>query len=549
MRVRAAVAVVVKGLTTTIIFFLLAECVLRGAYGVRNRFVTYVPLPYAVGDDYGPIPPWLDRLLILQPDAALIWKSAPNAHRKYVDIFTPVRRPADRTALLRRFNPVLPVEFRSNPVWEIALNAHGDRSPDIAEAKPPSVLRIACVGDSWTFGMNVNQDQTYPSRLAALLRDERPSARIEVMNFGVLGYSSFQGLQLVKARVLSFNPDIVAIGFGMNDSEVAGYRDKDVPAVAPPSMPQRIREGMKNLSEQIEFYKLLKFAALVLRYRPQSMADALKAEAAFKGAGEVNYDEIEPWVRVSPKDYEHNIREMIALARSRRARSVLLDNELWDGSPYRPILRTISQDEGVPLVDSLAIVRDARKKMEADLESDLRLHPSLVASSFSTDEGSVKAVGRTTATRDTPIDHTSGADVEVVFRVRSGSFPVPKTMSIVGADARLGALVPNTIAMRDDGSNGDERAGDGVWSYAARFPVGTRLFYMYTNSGTPGQWEGLDVPAIRRLAVVAARDGRLYPPIETFGKIYMQADNWHTDAAGYDLIARSVFRAVSTQRR
>ena len=41
----------------------------------------------------------------------------------------------------------------------------------------------------------------------------------------------------------------------------------------------------------------------------------------------VNYDTIEPWTRVSPHDFERNLREMIALARGRGARVVMLDNE------------------------------------------------------------------------------------------------------------------------------------------------------------------------------------------------------------------------------
>ena len=39
-----------KGLTTTIIFFLLVEVALRSAYFVRNSMVRYVPLPYAIGN-------------------------------------------------------------------------------------------------------------------------------------------------------------------------------------------------------------------------------------------------------------------------------------------------------------------------------------------------------------------------------------------------------------------------------------------------------------------------------------------------------------------
>src|SRR5262245_42522460 len=108
-----------KAMLTTVIFFAVVEVGLRLVYASRNAFVNYVPLPYVVGDEYGPIPPWLDSLLILKPDPALIWKNTPNAKRAYVDIFTPVRSDRDRMALLRRFLPWLPVEFRSNPVWRI----------------------------------------------------------------------------------------------------------------------------------------------------------------------------------------------------------------------------------------------------------------------------------------------------------------------------------------------------------------------------------------------------------------------------------------------
>ena len=36
-------------------------------------------------------------------------------------------------------------------------------------------------------------------------------------------------------------------------------------------------------------------------------------------------------------------------------------------------------------------------------------------------------------------------------------------------------------------------------------------------------------------------------PIETFGHLYLQADNWHTDAVGYDLIAHAVADVISGQ--
>ncbi len=36
----------------------------------------------------------------------------------------------------------------------------------------------------------------------------------------------------------------------------------------------------------------------------------------------------------------------------------------------------------------------------------------------------------------------------------------------------------------------------------------------------------------------------MYLPVETFGRIYMQADNWHPDAKGYELIAQAIVDAL-----
>lgn len=527
-----------KSVLTTLIFFIAAELALRGAYAARNSMVRLVPLPYALGDEYGPIPPWLDRLMILVPDDTTIWRNLPNVRRTYVDIFSPAQRTEDRVALLRQFVPTLPPQFRGNPTWTIALNSFGYRSPEPKRVRLPSTLRIACVGDSWTFGMNVDQDRTYPSRLGEQLQHAHPDRTIEVLNFGVLGYSSFQGLQLMKARVLDLHPDVVAIGFGMNDSEVAGYRDKDMVTLPRPGMVARARASARAF----EVYKLLDYLALTLKFHPKSIGDYLSEEASAEAAGTVDYSTIEPWTRVSPVDYETNVREMTRLATGAGARVVLVDNELWDGSPYRPVLRRIAADTHAALVDSLAIIDAARKQTERDIEKRLNLIPANESSIEPTPPAS-PASPASPAPPAPPASRTT-----VVFRVSHGAFPVSGAMSIAGNGAELGAYAPNMVKMRDDGLEGDERANDGVWSYRATFPPGTRLFYVYTNSGARGRWEGLDVPHIRQVVVPAvSATAPVYLPIETFGRVYMQADNWHTDATGYELIAEAVAHAIEQQ--
>src|SRR5262249_43608141 len=92
--------------------------------------------------------------------------------------------------------------------------------------------------------------------------------------------------------------------------------------------------------------------------------------------------------------------------------------------------------------------------------------------------------------------------------------------------------------------------GDGVWSYAAAFAPGTKVFYVYTNSGAEGEWEGLDVPYIRELKV-AAKPGQktVYGPVESFGKVYMRVDALPTAAVGYELVAQALIEALKKNEK
>ena len=50
-----------KVAVATLLVLAAFEGLIRVAYGVRNAFVTHVPLPYVIGHDYGPTPPWLEE--------------------------------------------------------------------------------------------------------------------------------------------------------------------------------------------------------------------------------------------------------------------------------------------------------------------------------------------------------------------------------------------------------------------------------------------------------------------------------------------------------
>jgi hypothetical protein len=76
----------------------------------------------------------------------------------------------------------------------------------------------------------------------------------------------------------------------------------------------------------------------------------------------------------------------------------------------------------------------------------------------------------------------------VVFICDARAVQVGTSIFIAGNMPELGAWTPNSVALHDDGTSGDEKAGDGIWTLTLQLPVGKEILYKYTNSGTPGQW-------------------------------------------------------------
>ena len=102
-------------------------------------------------------------------------------------------------------------------------NTKGFYGPEFSIEKKPGVTRIVCLGDSCThFG-----PETYPDILRVYL-DEVAPGQFEVINAGVIGYTSFQGRKLLESEVLDWSPDIVTVYFGWNDHWLArGREDKN----------------------------------------------------------------------------------------------------------------------------------------------------------------------------------------------------------------------------------------------------------------------------------------------------------------------------------
>ena len=152
---------------------------------------------------------------------------------------------------------------------------------------------IICIGDSVTFGVPVHlnpPEKTFSKQLESLIGKRFGQDKVEVLNAGNPAYTSYQGLKQLKTRLLKYNPDLLIIQFGINDSSPAvGQTDKE----------QSTRSGAV-LSVYNALSKSAVCCAIVkwLRRNPKN---------AIPSNGEVQ--------RVPPADFKKNMLMIMALGR------------------------------------------------------------------------------------------------------------------------------------------------------------------------------------------------------------------------------------------
>jgi len=113
------------------------------------------------------------------------------------------------------FRPGAEGMFMGETRQYVRINSHGFRDVARNYEKPPTSFRIAVLGNSWTEALQVPLDKTYCSVLERKLAGLHCFAgkQVEVLNFGVSGYSTAQELLLLRQEVWKYHPDTVILAF------------------------------------------------------------------------------------------------------------------------------------------------------------------------------------------------------------------------------------------------------------------------------------------------------------------------------------------------
>jgi lysophospholipase L1-like esterase len=105
--------------------------------------------------------------------------------------------------------------YRKEGEAYLEINSLGYRDVEHDLEAPPDTFRIAVLGDSFTEARQMPIEDTYWDRLGKGLADcaALDGRNVEVLNFGIGGYSTTQSLLAYDLDARRFKPDLVLLGF------------------------------------------------------------------------------------------------------------------------------------------------------------------------------------------------------------------------------------------------------------------------------------------------------------------------------------------------
>lgn len=108
----------------------------------------------------------------------------------------------------------------------IRTNRFGLRGPDPVIPKPPGKVRVLMLGDSFTFGFPVRDNETFCALAEQRLRER--GLPVEIVNGGVSGYSPTLEYLSLRDQFLAFEPDLVVLWYDLGDLQEDHWYQKNL---------------------------------------------------------------------------------------------------------------------------------------------------------------------------------------------------------------------------------------------------------------------------------------------------------------------------------
>lgn len=130
--------------------------------------------------------------------------------------------------LALRLLPLEPQTFRSTALEtpHAALWQNPDlRGRPYQPGRHPGVFRVLMLGDSFTWGVGVHAEDTYPRKLERRLNELGSAVEFEVVSWSRPGWNTDRAWQAVRYRLGGMWPDLVIVGFCLNDAEPSNQEE------------------------------------------------------------------------------------------------------------------------------------------------------------------------------------------------------------------------------------------------------------------------------------------------------------------------------------
>ena len=231
--------------------------------------------------------------------------------------------------------------------------------------KRKGAYRILCYGDSQTMGAPWvgGMKNSYPKILQGLLQKELPDQKIQVINMGVSGYSSYQGLLFFKNIGLLYNPDCIVVGLGFHDAGASYAPDKEITTDKP------WLKTLRSVLYRSQIYLMIRKKILERR--------ALNRKE----------DKRPVFNRATYEDYRENLKTFLDIGKEKKIRIIFLTvpQVSSDGSlhpDYMDVMRKASREFDVVLIDPVTEMKKIPPKEQEQYYTPDKVHFNIKGNQF-----------------------------------------------------------------------------------------------------------------------------------------------------------------------
>ncbi|MCV6636414.1 hypothetical protein [Candidatus Albibeggiatoa sp. nov. NOAA] len=155
--------------------------------------------------------------------------------------------------------------YAHNTGYTNHINQYGHRDQAVQIPKPDNVFRILLLGDSFTIGAKMREDQAYGHLLENLLDQQIEGKKIEIVNSGLGGWQPFQYAQYYEHYGQQFEPDMVLVGLFVGNDTYAQETDvSHTPTAVMGQIVSREKATQTGIKWKIWLYEHSNLVRLVL---------------------------------------------------------------------------------------------------------------------------------------------------------------------------------------------------------------------------------------------------------------------------------------------